>query len=272
MKHILNDLSNEEKNSIRSQHTGTLSVRTDKFKKLVENKLGNAKPLINEDNFQGGGQDAMGRPIGHNKDNVTFDTNKTYNFGKDKMKTGSDVVDTTTKEYKDMVSKFKSSLSNPEVKGIINVEVLGGASAAKVSSSYDNKALAKRRADNLITQIKKDVPGVERKFKFTSLGMVDQTATKVNSPEAYKAQFVKVSFSQPSSQSVKVPTEVDNTAVNIPKIYPPLKNGNDFTTQKIKRVCVQIPEEYLDEYLDKIKEFKLENSLPKVKYGVYDIK
>jgi len=48
MKHILNEMSDEERNSIRSQHTGTLSVQTGKFKQLVENKLGNAKPLINE--------------------------------------------------------------------------------------------------------------------------------------------------------------------------------------------------------------------------------
>jgi hypothetical protein len=40
MKHILNDLSNEEKNSIREQHTGGMKVMTA--------KLGNAKPLVNE--------------------------------------------------------------------------------------------------------------------------------------------------------------------------------------------------------------------------------
>ena len=49
MKHILNEMSEEEKNSIRSQHTGSLQVQTERFKKLVENKLGNAKPLISED-------------------------------------------------------------------------------------------------------------------------------------------------------------------------------------------------------------------------------
>jgi len=49
MKHILNEMSDEEKNSIRSQHTGSLQVQTERFKKLVENKLGDAKPLISED-------------------------------------------------------------------------------------------------------------------------------------------------------------------------------------------------------------------------------
>lgn len=49
MKHLLNEMSEEEKNSIRSQHTDSISVNTENFKKLVENKLGNVKPLINED-------------------------------------------------------------------------------------------------------------------------------------------------------------------------------------------------------------------------------
>ena len=49
MKHLLNEMSEEEKNNIRSQHTDSISVNTENFKKLVENKLGNVKPLINED-------------------------------------------------------------------------------------------------------------------------------------------------------------------------------------------------------------------------------
>jgi thymidylate synthase len=48
MKHILNNLSSEEKNNIREQYEGGMSVDTSKFKKLVETKLGDAKPLINE--------------------------------------------------------------------------------------------------------------------------------------------------------------------------------------------------------------------------------
>jgi hypothetical protein len=49
MKHLLNEMSEDEKNSIRSQHTDSISINTENFKKLVENKLGNSKPLINED-------------------------------------------------------------------------------------------------------------------------------------------------------------------------------------------------------------------------------
>ena len=48
MKHLLNNLSEEEKSTIRGQHTGGMSVNAEKFKNLSESKLGNAKPLISE--------------------------------------------------------------------------------------------------------------------------------------------------------------------------------------------------------------------------------
>ena len=49
MKHLLNNLSEEEKNSIREQHEGGMKINTDRFKKLMESKSGNVKPLINEE-------------------------------------------------------------------------------------------------------------------------------------------------------------------------------------------------------------------------------
>ena len=48
MKHILNNLSNEEKNSIREQHTGGMNVITENFSKLLNSKLGDSKPLVSE--------------------------------------------------------------------------------------------------------------------------------------------------------------------------------------------------------------------------------
>ena len=48
MKHLLNNLSEEEKNSIREQHTGGMKVMTENFYKLVNTKLGDVKPYLNE--------------------------------------------------------------------------------------------------------------------------------------------------------------------------------------------------------------------------------
>ena len=48
MKHILNNLSEQEKNSIREQHTGGMKVMTENFNKLLNSKLGDSKPLVSE--------------------------------------------------------------------------------------------------------------------------------------------------------------------------------------------------------------------------------
>lgn len=48
MKHLLNNLTEEEKNAIREQHQGGMKVNTEKFNKLIESKLGDVQPILNE--------------------------------------------------------------------------------------------------------------------------------------------------------------------------------------------------------------------------------
>ena len=48
MKHLLNDLSEEEKNKIREQHTGGKKIVIENFNKLVNTKLGDTKPLTEQ--------------------------------------------------------------------------------------------------------------------------------------------------------------------------------------------------------------------------------
>jgi hypothetical protein len=45
MKHILNNLTEQEKNAIREQHTGGMKVMTENFSKLLNSKLGDVKPI-----------------------------------------------------------------------------------------------------------------------------------------------------------------------------------------------------------------------------------
>jgi len=52
MKHLLNNISEEEKNRIREQHEGGMNLVIDNFKKLAETKSGDAKPYLNEQNAQ----------------------------------------------------------------------------------------------------------------------------------------------------------------------------------------------------------------------------
>lgn len=49
MKHILNNLSQEEKNRIREQHKGGMTVISENFQKLINSKLGNVKQLVMEE-------------------------------------------------------------------------------------------------------------------------------------------------------------------------------------------------------------------------------
>jgi hypothetical protein len=53
MKHILNNLTEQEKNAIREQHTGGMKVATDKFSQLLESKLGDVKPILSEQSQSG---------------------------------------------------------------------------------------------------------------------------------------------------------------------------------------------------------------------------
>ena len=46
MKHLLNNISEEEKNRIREQHAGGMKIAIDNFKRLVEAKQGDVKPYV----------------------------------------------------------------------------------------------------------------------------------------------------------------------------------------------------------------------------------
>jgi hypothetical protein len=48
MKHLLNNLSEQEKNAIREQHTGGMKLSNGKFSKLVGSKLGEVKTLVEQ--------------------------------------------------------------------------------------------------------------------------------------------------------------------------------------------------------------------------------
>lgn len=48
MKNLLNNLSKEEKNRILEQHSGGIKIMTKNFSRLINSKLGNVKPMLNE--------------------------------------------------------------------------------------------------------------------------------------------------------------------------------------------------------------------------------
>jgi len=83
MKHILNDLSEQEKNSIREQHKGGMKVMTESFSKLINSKLGDSKPLVSEQSKDGATYSIQKSPTGKFK---IFATNATYKTPTDASK------------------------------------------------------------------------------------------------------------------------------------------------------------------------------------------
>ena len=70
MKHILNNLTEQEKSAIREQHTGGMKVMTENFSKLTNSKLGDSKPLVSEmdDDFD---ETSIQNQIDENNNNST---------------------------------------------------------------------------------------------------------------------------------------------------------------------------------------------------------
>lgn len=57
MKHLLNNISEEEKNNIREQHKGGMKVINEKFHKMVNKKLGHVELFEQQQTRLGDGQD-----------------------------------------------------------------------------------------------------------------------------------------------------------------------------------------------------------------------
>ena len=90
MKHLLNNLSEEEKNRIREQHEGGIKVSTDKFKSLSKSKMGNVKPLISEQqSYTNQGDPTLDKVLKTGLSGLGYQiTTNTTNF-----KTDDDVID-----------------------------------------------------------------------------------------------------------------------------------------------------------------------------------
>ena len=52
MKHLLNDMSQDEMNSIREQHTGGKELTIENFSEMVNKKLGEVPTLVTESELE----------------------------------------------------------------------------------------------------------------------------------------------------------------------------------------------------------------------------
>ena len=189
---------------------------------------------------------------------------------------GIDIINKNDPKIKEILQTISDLLNYYE--GKVTVIVNGGASAVGSTTGYDNKSLAKRRRDNLISFIKSNIKNQSRLEIIPGNTTVGKATVK-DSPEAKKEQFVSAQISGEGKLNVPIDgVQGDNTNVELPfRNLPKIGDGDKDiipvpSKGKMKRVCVQIPEAYLDEFRLKVREFKNENFLDNIPYGVYDVK
>jgi len=226
MKHILNDLSEQEKNSIREQHTGGMKVMTENFNKLINSKLGDSKPLVNE---------ALGGSAPQRRQSNTSSVEQqTIELGNNLFKLGSDKIDTNSSEFKKALDVIKKS-------GVKQLTLQGGASSVG-GSKYDNQALADRRAQNFKRALVNS--GITGSKINVIPGIVTPNTNVPNSPQANKAQFVRFTMTDTKFSSQQT-SAIDNTTIVLPIVpidkVKVKKDNDDKTVNHYMDVRITIP-------------------------------
>jgi hypothetical protein len=119
------------------------------------------------------------------------------------FKTGSDQVDTKSREFQQAVRELNpvGNTGNP-------VEIIGGASSVGSDRGFDNKGLATRRAMNFKTALQN--AGVNTQNMIIS-DVIVGNATERNSPEALQQQYVGYTV-RDIDFKIDYQTAIDNTA------------------------------------------------------------
>lgn len=194
--------------------------------------------------------------------------------GSGNFKIGIDSLDKSSKKFTEIVQLINDLLLN--TKGTVKVVVDGGASGVG-PRGFNNQGLAERRRDKTIEDLSN--------YSFTNKGRIQfikgkatvGKATVKNSPEAEAEQYVIVSVSGTGSINAPiVGVQGDNTNVYRPELFRNdliKKNviDDDLFNIKLKRVCVQIPEQYVEDFKKSVWKFKNEQGLTNLPLGVYDI-
>jgi len=116
MKHLLNNLTENEKNAIREQHEGGMKVNTDRFKKLMESKSGNVKPLIAEKFTKELIDEIIKMDREFNNDPTYVEYEKKYAFNKFKnMMKDSMGIEDVPDEMVEMMFELASGISKQEI-------------------------------------------------------------------------------------------------------------------------------------------------------------
>lgn len=196
--------------------------------------------------------------------------------GSGNFKIGIDSLDQSSKKFTEIVQLINDLLLNTT--GTVKVVVDAGASAVG-PKGFDNKGLAERRRDKTIEDLSNYPFTDKKRIQFIKGKATVGKATVKNSPEAEGEQYVIVAVS--GTGSIKAPitgVQGDNTNVYRPELFKldlvkkNIIDDDDIFNIKVKRVCVQIPEQYVEDFKKSVWKFKNEKGLSNLPLGVYDIK
>lgn len=214
--------------------------------RAMETEQGEAQMGIEEDineAIRGGSTNA--RP---DSSKTTFE-NKTIELGKNLFKLGSDKINTNSEEFKKAVELINQAKAK-------TITIQGGASS--VGKSYDNKALADRRANNFKTALQSS--GIDTSKMNIIPGIVTPNTDVPNSPEANKAQFVRFTMTG-TQMGFSQQTSIDNLAT-ANKVIP-------INKVKVKSDTKSVPTDFMDVRIIFPKDKTPETILKVIKYALY---
>jgi len=243
MSHLLNNMSEEEKNSILEQHYIAKN-------KQIINEQNNDNLSIKDLSTQGGLKTNLSPYLSQKEFDTKYgqSTGPGVKMGEKTFMTpvimdgslflnGVDKIDTNSSEFKKGVDSIKDLLNKTNNKNV-TITVEGGASAVGSKEGYNNEALAKRRAQNFIKEVSSMFPTVKFENPTNKVGV----ATKKNSPEANKEQYVKISFDAPGLTFPRIGPAIDNTQLVMRNTTrPKRKDGETVTTTELVNVCFCLP-------------------------------
>ena len=209
-----------------------------------------------------------------NPDGVKI-SKKVTSSGSETFKNGQYEINANSNGIKQLVSTITSTIQKCKKSSPITVVVNGSASAVG-SPTFDNKALATKRMWSFFNYVKGlSLPNVTVKGGVANVG----TSTVRNSAASEKEQYVTATINCDGEQIVPiVGVEGDNSNVYNPNydkvnpLDPKPKPTPGPGPIKLKRVCVKIPESLVKKYTTKVNEFKKENNLGEIPFGIYDVK
>lgn len=202
-----------------------LNEELGRIKQMMNPKVINEQPVVNPKKYtyKGEGPSNM----------TTKMVSSPVTLGAGLFLNGVDKIDKSSQEYLKGVAEIEKVYNR---KGDnFDIVVIGGASAVG-SPTYDNKGLARRRAQNFINSVQGRFPNI----KFTISTEVGKATVK-NSPEANAEQFVKLNFTELSLKS-NINPAIDNTAAVFQNIKPIVKKVKaPIPTEDKVTVCFEIP-------------------------------